>query len=777
MDDIRIDTTPDSNITKRRRTFTICVGVVCVVLLVAAGIIWVARSKGSPVKTDVSTRKPATVLEVPAPIPTTGSMVLPLTGSLQVGELTRGPSTADMGSTAVGAMSVPPSTAQTTAKGTAATQGNGVGDSDAGPVDVPPGTSQTMQRLATHTSTDGVVVSTFFASYDQSVEDHGPVSYTGPPSSHATSPGVSGGSNIASSCSPAGEVTLELSDLQAVATFQEPFYSGFTSPLIDVQIGEFGVTEGKPATWVEAEVGPAAKEVEVSFADGSTDEAAPAGGVAVLAHLGDAQSAFGDGSQAWLSVLGTSDQMLAHYSIGIGNPPATPVTPVPYIPVVQPGNGASSHVGDKAAADKAHPADPVVATREITRSLTNALSCSEPPAMESLSVTDGGAYEEIGGAGALGMTSSDRISITGVTFADDTTADVRYEIVGPGDQAPQDQYADASLVGGKWLISLGSVAPGLQVTPGNQDGDVAVAPGGPLFTYTGSGGVAVAVYRAEPSGSEGNFCAGEGCAGAPIRSCIPTGGLVTEVTTPGAVGIGSGPLYSDYTTPLIGVGISIFGEAEGAPATIIGVEVGSSVKNVDLSIHGTTQSLDPVDGVVDAVLNGDPSTAIGSGGGSLSVIGESGQVLSSVPLSVDASEPAGATTLPSSLPASSGPQPTDPASATAAIDNAYDTVFSCTSPPIERSEDIQDNGLFTNPLEQLLIGPYTNLVESVYATVNQVVFASPTVADVDYTIRFHDDPTLSFHMIGTAVVVDGQWRVSYATLCAAVALGGVSCSS
>jgi hypothetical protein len=126
---------------------------------------------------------------------------------------------------------------------------------------------------------------------------------------------------------------------------------------------------------------------------------------------------------------------------------------------------------------------------------------------------------------------------------------------------------------------------------------------------------------------------------------------------------------------------------------------------------------------------------------------------------------------------SPGTPPTDPAAATAAIDGVFTAVFQCADTPLLRSQDIQDNGMFANPVEQLYQGPYTSLVESVYATVNQVVFVDPTLADVSYTISFHNDPTLNFTMLGTAVVVDGEWRVSYATLCAAVSLGGVSCST
>ena len=51
---------------------------------------------------------------------------------------------------------------------------------------------------------------------------------------------------------------------------------------------------------------------------------------------------------------------------------------------------------------------------------------------------------------------------------------------------------------------------------------------------------------------------------------------------------------------------------------------------------------------------------------------------------------------------------------------------------------------------------------------NTVVFESPTLADVAYTLRFHSDAQLTFPMVGQALIIDGGWRVSYATVCAAI---------
>jgi hypothetical protein len=48
---------------------------------------------------------------------------------------------------------------------------------------------------------------------------------------------------------------------------------------------------------------------------------------------------------------------------------------------------------------------------------------------------------------------------------------------------------------------------------------------------------------------------------------------------------------------------------------------------------------------------------------------------------------------------------------------------------------------------------------------------------VAYTILFHSDPGMTLPMVGQAVVVAGNWRVSYATVCAAVQLGLGTCQT
>jgi hypothetical protein len=58
--------------------------------------------------------------------------------------------------------------------------------------------------------------------------------------------------------------------------------------------GTFGVVEGHPVWWVGVEVGSTVTSVRMTFADGSTDQMAPVGGIAVLARRVSATVASAD---------------------------------------------------------------------------------------------------------------------------------------------------------------------------------------------------------------------------------------------------------------------------------------------------------------------------------------------------------------------------------------------------------------------------------------------------------------------------------------------------
>jgi hypothetical protein len=284
------------------------------------------------------------------------------------------------------------------------------------------------------------------------------------------------------------------------------------------------------------------------------------------------------------------------------------------------------------------------------------------------------------------------------------------------------------------------------------------------------GGTAVALYRALP-GSQSSPGYGTG-----DTACTPGGGVVEEITTPGAVGVLTAALFPNYTSALISAAVSTVGGAEGAPATVVGVEVGPQVASLSVTGNAGTVQEAPVDGDAVIVLAGDPSTALGAAGSQLQVSDASGTGLATVSLQVDAAAPSGPSSLPTTLPAP-GQAPADPQAATQAISAAFAAVFDCATPPIQRVEQIQDGSLVAGALEQLDTGPYEALASSSYLDVDTVVFESPTLADVAYTLRFHSDAQLTFAMVGQAVIVAGNWRVSYATICAAIQLGLGNCQA
>jgi hypothetical protein len=610
-----------------------------------------------------------------------------------------------------------------------------------GPIDVAPSAAPALQRLFAHTSPDGVQITAF----DQPGAGSGssPAQVSPEPSNR--------GVPVPVGCLATGQLTLEVSDIAAVGDFSEPLYSGATGVLVDVQIGEIGEIEGVPATWVLAQVGSGASQVQVQFADHSADTAqVPGSGVVVLGHKGSPLSTLGTGALASITVFGSGGQVLASYGLGVDTSTPT-VGPAP---------------SSLPAAGSNQPSDPSAATASVTKAVETALGCTSSPLQRSQAVAgSGGSVEASTDVWNGGIVRVDR-----VVFTSATSSVVEYRLLASrfGSHTAGPYFADATMTGGEWLITLSSVAPGVQVTPANQVGNVTIAPGGPLFTRTWPGGTAVAVYRALP-GAQGAAGYGSGDA-----ACLPAGGIVEEITTPGAVSVITAPLFPNYSSPLIGASVSSAGTAEGAPATVVGVEAGSQV--ADLAVTGSAGTVEepPVNGVAVIVLAGDPSASLGAPGSQLTVTDASGAVLETVPLQVETTPPAGPSSLPSALP-SSGVGPADPQVATQAISDAFKAVFDCDAPPIDRITNIQDGSLVTGALEQLDTGPYEALASSSYVRVNQVVFESPVLADVSYTILFHSDTQLTFPMIGQAVVVDGAWRVSYSTVCAAIQLGLATC--
>jgi hypothetical protein len=121
--------------------------------------------------------------------------------------------------------------------------------------------------------------------------------------------------------------------------------SAATEPLAATS-GAFGVVEGAPVWWIAVSVGSEVASVQVTFADGSTDEMSPVGGAAVLAHQIDPSVATsGDGPyevSATLQLLDDSGAVID--SVTFPEPPPTPAPgPIP-APEPVPGSTSSTSV-------------------------------------------------------------------------------------------------------------------------------------------------------------------------------------------------------------------------------------------------------------------------------------------------------------------------------------------------------------------------------------------------------------------------------------------------
>jgi hypothetical protein len=184
-------------------------------------------------------------------------------------------------------------------------------------------------HVFTRTTTDGVTIRTYRLAAPGSCVC-GPIADTA-----TTSPSSPSGAS-ASDVNLGGSLSLELSDDTAVgqgALFEEPAPTATTGNAVSeptgIVSGAFGVAEGAPVWWTAVTVGPDVGSVEMTFADGSTDQMSPVDGVAVLAHLIDPSVASsGDGPYAvrgTLRLLGPSGAVLASVTIPEPAPSAPPL--------------------------------------------------------------------------------------------------------------------------------------------------------------------------------------------------------------------------------------------------------------------------------------------------------------------------------------------------------------------------------------------------------------------------------------------------------------------
>jgi len=125
--------------------------------------------------------------------------------------------------------------------------------------------------------------------------------------------------------------------------------------------GVFGVVEGDPVWWVAVQVGSDVSSVRMTFADGSVDQMAPVGGVAVVAHhVSAATVSAGAGPyevRGTLELLAADGSTVASVTLPETPPAPTPV-PVPAGAPSNPGSSTPSTGANGAGAVSSVPAPP-----------------------------------------------------------------------------------------------------------------------------------------------------------------------------------------------------------------------------------------------------------------------------------------------------------------------------------------------------------------------------------------------------------------------------------
>ncbi len=133
---------------------------------------------------------------------------------------------------------------------------------------------------------------------------------------------------------------------------------------------------------------------------------------------------------------------------------------------------------------------------------------------------------------------------------------------------------------------------------------------------------------------------------------------------------------------------------------------------------------------------------------------------------------AGLSVVPTTAPAS---QPPDITSAENAVRQAYAIAYDGTQPLDARLSVIDDSRGVDSAFRAAGTGQYAAPLANARGTVLKVTFTSDTAADVSYSVFFNGQPGAERQ--GTAVAVEGMWRISRATVCADLASLNAPCAS
>jgi hypothetical protein len=294
-----------------------------------------------------------------------------------------------------------------------------------------------------------------------------------------------------------------------------------------------------------------------------------------------------------------------------------------------------------------------------------------------------------------------------------------------------------------------------------------------LFVRTTRDGITARAYARHSRCAPSDFC---------VASPPPY--IQADLSSDAAVTVVASSPNSPATAPLGSVMSGLFGVAEGAPSLWVLVQTGPEVTQVRARFSGDdTDRMSPVDNV--AIL-----AHQGASAARIEALNRSGEVVATrdIPVTTGSCGAAESSTsangpqsivpscsgpAPPTLPAA-GPQPANPAAATAGVTAAFTAAYKGDTPGAARASAVTDNTGIAALLEQVAHGQYASSVKISSARVAEIVFISPTEAAVRFDILLGIEINFG-NRIGQALFTNGSWKVSRATLCSDLARAGAPC--
>ena len=266
----------------------------------------------------------------------------------------------------------------------------------------------------------------------------------------------------------------------------------------------------------------------------------------------------------------------------------------------------------------------------------------------------------------------------------------------------------------------------------------------------------------------------------PPAWCFANGVVQADVSNDDTVGIVNANVYAALPDGDVGGSLWAIGMAEGAPLWVAVVQTPAAAARVLVTFPGGgTDEMAPVDGIATLVHSATltDGTPYYSQVATVEAFNASGQSLGRGNAGVYGAEESAnkdACVAPSSLPAPGAEHPADVAGATSAVTDAFNVAHSNVQPDDARTAVIDNPAGLPEIWAQNRQGPYKDQIAASVITLDEVVFASETKAYFQY---HWDTPGYSSYgpRFGEAVLVDGTWKVTRASMCQDITLTGASC--